>query len=226
MADNINSEVDIDESSDTGFVPSTTGHSPPLMAQTVAGTPSDNKTDARWIPTDARSPKPVSVPPPPKDRARVSTSDRSKCVILFNLPESSESTAKGRLDADLAELQRTIQLLLVDGDQPITVQQLFRLGAPNTEGKPRPLKVVLGDTNDANFLVRRSYRLRNTQISLRPDLSPEDRLRRKSALTELRSRTQQGETDLMIVNFRVVRRRALLHQAITLSWAPPVILHH
>ena len=149
--------------------------------------------------------------------ARSSVGNRDKSVILFSVPEATAESSKERLDSDCAQVQDILRNLLSPGDDPITVAQIYRLGARPITGAPRPLKLVLQAPAAAQWLLSRSYRLRGLPYSLRPDLSPEDRAKRRNAVNELRERTQNGEKDLIIVNFRVVQRRNLLRQSLVIS---------
>ena len=111
-----------------------------------------------------------------------------------------------------------IPKLLEEGDPEIKIRQLFRLGSkPDVADRPRPLKVVFASASMPKLLLSRGWRLKGTNVSMRPDLSPEERVKQREAVSELRARTQNGEKDRTIVNFRVVRKRKLLFKPIVLT---------
>ena len=118
----------------------------------------------------------------------------------------------------MSVLQRVIDKVLDKEDTGVTVKALVRLGSRDPEsGRSRPLKVIFTGPEDPKRLLRRAYRLKGEPFVLRPDLSPEDRLKLQQATKELKSRTQNGETDLTIVNFRVVRRAPILRKPLLLK---------
>ena len=142
-------------------------------------------------------------------------SSREQCVIVLNLPESSSTVSQQRLNADLQELRTCFTKLFVAGEEEVAaairVKSAFRLGKRLVDdagvSNSRPLKVVLNTAEEAQALLRRAYRLRGTPVRILRDLSPEDRLRMKEALSELRERRANGETDLFIRDFRVIKRK-------------------
>ena len=100
-----------------------------------------------------------------------------------------------------------VSLLFDEGEPPIEVLTAFRLGRKSDDSsKPRPLKVVLGDDEDCRRILRRTFRLKGEEYFVARDLSPEDRIRMREAVKELKERRGNGETNLHIVDFRVVKR--------------------
>jgi uncharacterized protein YlaI len=69
----------------------------------------------------------------------------------------------------------------------------------------RSLKVVLESLTKRDRVLKRTYRLRGDPVKIFRDLCPEDRQRMKTATDELRTRKAAGETDLKIVDFRVIQ---------------------
>ena len=146
---------------------------------------------------------------------------RENCLLFFNIMELEDGTTTEKLDHDSSCLSSAIQKMLTPTDEPIQIKQLFRVGSKGpSETGCRPLKVIFPEARSPKFLLTRSYRLKGTKISVRPDLSLEDRDRLRAAVAELRTRTLNGEKDLMIVNFRVVRRRKLLAQPLVVQALP------
>jgi hypothetical protein len=141
-----------------------------------------------------------------------STTDtnRQRSLIFFNVPENDADAAQNCLTHDCNQITETVQRLLAQGDATVAVHQVYRLGSKPANSRPRPLKVVFGSVEIALFFFSRGYRLRGQNVSMKADLSPEDRERQKKAVQELKTRTSEGEKDLIVVNFRVVRRRKML----------------
>lgn len=84
----------------------------------------------------------------------------------------------------------------------------FRLGkkALDPTLSPRPLKVVLDSESDCLRIFARTSRLRSEKYRIGRDLNPEERVRMRAAVCELKRRRAEGETHLIIQDFRVVRR--------------------
>ena len=82
---------------------------------------------------------------------------------------------------------------------------------------PRPLKVVLKSEEERRRVFSRVHRLKGECYRVLRDLSPEDRIRMREAVNELKDRRSKGETNLHIVDFRVVMRRPRV------VWQPVII---
>ncbi|BHF74031.1 hypothetical protein SprV_0401711500 [Sparganum proliferum] len=71
--------------------------------------------------------------------------NRDHCIIIQGLPESSASTPRERVAADLEQFQKLINEML-QPTEDVTVLKAFRLGSRTTaapQTRPRPLKIVL-----------------------------------------------------------------------------------
>lgn len=125
----------------------------------------------------------------------------------MNAPESVSSTPSERMSDDQAFLQRMVSLLFDENEAGINIVSAFRLGRkPEETSKVRPLKVVCQNEEECRRVLRRTGRLKGEPFYVLRDLSPEDRVKMRLAVNELRTRRSNGETDLHIVDFRVVRR--------------------
>ena len=133
---------------------------------------------------------------------------RDQCVMLFRIPESVAATPSARYDDDINQLAAVVNKLFDPGEEGITVKRAIRIGkrSENTE-HPRPLKLVLNTRTEAQTLLSRRHRLTGTAWSLRPDLSPQEREQQRAAVQLLRERQAKGETNLIIRNFQVVRKK-------------------
>ncbi|CAI2739084.1 unnamed protein product [Dicrocoelium dendriticum] len=132
---------------------------------------------------------------------------RGRCLIIINAPESSKTTPAERIMDDQEFLKRMISLLLDEGEPGINIVSAFRLGKKQEDSsKVRPLKIVCQNDDEVHRILRRAPRLKGEPFFVLRDLSPEDRVKMKKAVDELRCRRDNGETDLHIVDFRVVRK--------------------
>ncbi|CAH8666718.1 unnamed protein product [Dicrocoelium dendriticum] len=132
---------------------------------------------------------------------------RDRCLIIMNAAESGKTTSAERILDDQTLLERMISLLFDEGEQGINIVSAFRLGKKQEDtSRNRPLKIVCRDAEECRRILRRTSRLKGEPYYVLRDLSPEDRVKMKKAVEELRTRRGSGETDLHIVDFRVVRR--------------------
>ena len=132
---------------------------------------------------------------------------RKNCLIFSNVPESPCDTLSTRIQGDTERFIEILNKLLDEGEAKGALKRIRREGAKDPDGKrPRLLHIVLDSAAAAKQLLSRGYRLAGTSISMRPDLCPEDRKRQREAVTELKQRLANGETDLKVVNFRVVHK--------------------
>ena len=150
-------------------------------------------------------------------RSLESVNSRERNLIIFNIPENAEDSPQSRSYHDCETVTTIIEKLLVDSDQPVAISQLYRRGAYPPSGRPRPLKLIMDSSDAAQLAIKCRYRLEGTPFSIRPDLSYDDHLRRREAVQELKRQTNDGEKDLIIVNFRVVPRRRLVQQPLLIS---------
>ena len=158
----------------------------------------------------------TKIMPRPEELRKTGDSSRpprEQCLIVVNIPESTDASPQSRVDHDVKELRGCLASLFDSGDEElaasIRVKAAFRLGkrheAPHDN--PRPLKIVLSNPTEAQTILRRAPRLKGQPIRILRDLSPEDRSKLKAALEELRERRANGETNLVLKDFRVVKRK-------------------
>ena len=148
---------------------------------------------------------------PPKTQSTPTKMDkqpgRDRCLILFNVPESSKESIADRILDDRFLLQSLVSKLFDPGENGLHILQAYRLGQENQSSElPRPLKIVLESPDECKRVFSRVHRLKGDPLHIQRDLSPEDRWKMKQALLELRRRRDAGENDLRFVNFRVVKR--------------------
>lgn len=143
--------------------------------------------------------------------------------MFFNAPESSDPAPQVRFDHDVQFLQSVIDKLLDVDEAGIKVTQVTRIGKREGELN-RPLRVTFVDEATPRLVLSRLWRLKGMRVNVRPDMEPADRERLKSAVIELKRRTEAGETNLRIVNFRVVTKKDRVNRSVTLRARPAVAL--
>lgn len=117
---------------------------------------------------------------------------RENCVMIFRMMESNEESAEKRYDDDIDSLKLMMNKLLNETEPGVRVVRAIRIGKSiNDSSHPRPLKVVLGNKEEAELLLSRGYRLKDTPWAIRPDLTPEEREKQKVAIVELKTRVAQ-----------------------------------
>ena len=136
--------------------------------------------------------------------------NRKRCLILMNVPESDADASQERVDHDVRHVRDCLQHLFTSGEEEIAKNtrpiNVYRLGKRTTE-KYRPLKIVFAAEREVEYILARTHRLKGLPVRVLRDLSPEDRARMKEAIQELREKRANGDTDWIIRDFRVVRRR-------------------
>jgi len=137
---------------------------------------------------------------------------RKTSVIIHGLVEPQGSSPEDRKQEDEDTIQTLLHSLNLDD---ISVDNVIRLGKrPElTDAKPRPVKVVIASEEQkirvlsrAKNLPRKKDGVVNT-IFMHQDLTPKQRTRRQELVTELKRRQSQGETNLIIANWKIVERR-------------------
>lgn len=171
---------------------------------------------------ESTRPEPLQSSTPPTNskegEVRGTRPPRDQCLIFFNIPESTSEKPEERVSFDSDQITLLIERMIDETDGPLKVRNLFRLGAKTTTNtSPRPLKVVLSTPASVRLLLSKGWKLKGLNVSMNPDLTTEERKLQKEAVAELHRRTANGEKDLKIVNFRVVRKRKLLFRPITIT---------
>jgi hypothetical protein len=118
--------------------------------------------------------------------------DRSKNLILYNVPEPVVASREASLSADLSMVSSTIHGMI---DQEIDIRRVTRIGKKSE--RPRPIKVELRDKSDA-LLVLTNSRSAPSGIKVKNDLTWHQRNRIGELRKELEERLQQGEKNITI----------------------------
>ena len=120
-------------------------------------------------------------------------------------------------------LRKCISRLFDESEQGVCIVSAYRLGKKHDDAtaNPRPLKVVLESESECRRILSRTSRLKGENFFIVQDLSPEDRVKMRTALMELKQRKQLGEENLKIVDFQVVTRLQTLQNITERSVSVP-----
>lgn len=138
---------------------------------------------------------------------------RKTSVIVFGLSEPSSDDAAVRVVEDVENFQSVMSELKVQHQNDIT--KVVRLGKrpESAEAKPRPLKVSFSSEEAKSALLKTAKNLKDMKeggwdsIFIYPDLTPKQRDARKKLVTELKIRQSNGETGLMIIGSKIIKKR-------------------
>ncbi|CAH8663113.1 unnamed protein product [Schistosoma margrebowiei] len=128
-------------------------------------------------------------------------------LIIWNLEESKDNDPARRRAHDLQLVESMVRNVLPEEVSGVHITKVIRLGKwVGGETQPRRiLKLVLGSFEERDISLKNAPRTRDSNIRIRPDWPLEDRIKWKNALTELKTRKLNGENNLTIKGFRVVR---------------------
>ena len=149
-------------------------------------------------------------------------------LIYFKIPESASEDPAERLKNDFGKLQ---EMYGSDKVNPIHINQIFRVGKKGNHA--RPLVVRFKDSNvkrtycEMSFGkdVRRLTVKQNSEIiniSVTHDKTKKQREAYKLCLSELNDRANNGETDLVIRNNKIVPNFRECEERIRPTWASVV----
>ena len=145
-----------------------------------------------------------------QDKHEQEEMDRRKTnLIMHGMEEGSDVNGAKEEDEN-----NITEILHVIGCDDVSVESVTRLGRKSDEegAKPRPIKLVLASESQKDKVLRKSKNLRSqtnnrfTAVFMHQDLTPLQRERRRSLLQELKNRRDQGETNLILRNWKIVSR--------------------
>ena len=124
--------------------------------------------------------------------------NRDRCLIIMQASEPTKDSAADRILEDQNFLQNMVAKLFDPDEEGISVISAFRLGRKSDDPSvsPRPLKVVLGSSEACRRVFSRVHRLKGESYRVLRDLSPENRVRMRQAVQELKERKLNGESNL------------------------------
>ena len=137
---------------------------------------------------------------------------RKKNIIVYGLPEPTAASSDDRRKEDT---ERAEELLHKVGCDDVSVKHIARLGPPTTrpDDKPRPVKLGLTSTEERHKVLKNAKNLRAAPetlwktVFIQQDFTPKEREARKVLVQQLKTRRTAGETDLILVNGKIVKKR-------------------
>lgn len=120
--------------------------------------------------------------------------NRANNVVMFNVPEKISDDSKVRINHDIEQVEEILHKLDL---KEVKDFKVIRLGKLN-QSKPRPIKVFMVNTSNAQECIKRKRMLKDTNIKISADLTTSQREYRKKLYTELNERKGQGENDIII----------------------------
>uniref|UniRef100_A0A0V0J8I8 Uncharacterized protein n=1 Tax=Schistocephalus solidus TaxID=70667 RepID=A0A0V0J8I8_SCHSO len=156
----------------------------------------------------------------PLDRGAV---DRSQCIIVHGIRESTNEIPRCRINDDIMALQECLSEIIRE-DETIRVFKLFRLNSKDNtnllRNKSRPLKVILENKLQRDLLIERTAGgvPGHRGIFFQQDYSVQERMKWRALKAELENLKDQGEKGLVIRNGVIVRIQK------PLLWRTPIIL--
>lgn len=113
--------------------------------------------------------------------------------------------------------------LLDQEDKGIKVMRIIRLGTRDKDNiKPRLMRVQFDGEHAPKLILSRLWRLKGMKIHVRVDMDPAKRQQLQTAVVELKKRQADGEQNLHIVNFRVVKKKLFINRPILLTARPQI----
>lgn len=135
---------------------------------------------------------------------------RKNCVIVHGMKEPVGDSFESRKKEDTDQI---IGLLHEIDCDDVSINNIFRLGKRQEDpvSKPRSIKLVVSSEGQKEKILKRAKNLRSKgfdKIFIHQDLTPRQQERRKLLVQEMKERMAKGETDLIIIQEKIVKRRA------------------
>jgi len=137
---------------------------------------------------------------------------RKTSVIIHGLDESADTSSDERQRYDNEALENLLHRL---GSDTVSVNKIIRLGKrlETSDVKPRPTKVVFASEEQKDAVLLKAKNVLKKRegasngIFMHQDLTMKQRKRRQELVAELKHRQANGETNLIIANWKIVERR-------------------
>ena len=119
--------------------------------------------------------------------------ERSKNVLIFNVPESTERMAEDRVKSDLNHISSILDPL---GSFP-QPRKILRLGSPKPNAT-RPLNLIFENNEEAQSVLRSNKVNPNKLRQFRPDLTKLQRESNTAVFKEFNDRKSKGEDNIAL----------------------------
>lgn len=120
--------------------------------------------------------------------------ERSKNIIIVGIPESHIENSKDRQVSDQCEAYKVLKSIYPSCPE---AEKIIRLGK-YVQKKSRPLKVYFANHDTPKIILKNKSKLQVEGVHLFSDQTPLQQKHIKELSTELKSRQEQGENDLII----------------------------
>ena len=133
-------------------------------------------------------------------------------LIAVNLPECPGSTREETEKNEIDQLSKMIQNILPDTNSQLQVTNPIRLGQKNIGNKPRILKFKVNSVETKSKILKNYHKINKTdtpakdKVYINPDYTTKERDLNKALRNELKERLSNGETNLMIKNWKIVNK--------------------
>ena len=134
---------------------------------------------------------------------------RSKNIIIHGLKEVPDEHTESQQNAEEEQLQDMLHVIQCDD---VSVHNITRLGKRDSvQGTPRTVRVVMASEQQRDTVLACAKNLKGSTIFQRVyvqrDLTVKQREKRRELVQQLKQRKADGETDLIIVQEKIVTRR-------------------
>ena len=134
---------------------------------------------------------------------------RSTNIIIHGLREVPDGDNESRKRSEEDQLQDLLHIMNCDD---LSIQGMVRFGVyQDSQDKPRPLKVGLASEQQREQAITNAKNLRGNmafgQVFIQRDLTIKQREKRRQLVQQLKQRKANGETDLIIIQDKIVVRR-------------------
>ncbi|VDO96473.1 unnamed protein product [Schistosoma margrebowiei] len=129
----------------------------------------------------------------------------------LEIRESSDTEPKARFEHDLDHIKTSLSKLLPDTVSGVSICKLYRIEKKVDSESPqknRLLKVTFNTVEERNLILSNSRKLIGSGIYVREDLSLADRIKRRDAEAEINERRRNGERNLVLKGFQIVKVRS------------------
>lgn len=113
-------------------------------------------------------------------------------TVFFGIPEDDSSSVIDQVTPIVSAIDQGTDKAL----------KAFRLGKPRSDGKPRPIKVVHKCKENALRILKNGKKLKDhaiySRVYVRSDKTPRQQEYERKIRSTLKTRTDNGETDLII----------------------------
>ena len=120
---------------------------------------------------------------------------RSKNIIIYSLPESSDTLFEGRQKHDKSLVMNVFRELIDKDFEETEIQKLFRLGKTGADpSKPRPILVQFVDKMTKNYLMHNQFHIRKTpfkDLAISHDMTLKEREPCKQLVEEAKNKEQE-----------------------------------